>query len=117
MRKLGWMALQAAAFAGGMWLEFDLAHFSDRPPNLAAGFAVGLIAAFAVTALSLDGRDWLRRLFRMKSPTGPVARSGDARGLPAPTPGEIGQSRDHCDRLPTARLRSDEMPKGRRRIG
>jgi hypothetical protein len=62
LNTLKWMAIQALVFAGGFWFEILMAQDENRPPNYRVGVIIGAIAAFAVTALWLDGRYRVARL-------------------------------------------------------
>lgn len=118
-----WMAIQAAAFACAIWLEIDVARETGQPPNFVRGAIIGIIAAFAVTALCVDAIPrlvaWTRRMF---SPSISVTRDvNSARavgGLPA-IEADGGQPGSQGERLIAADRGRCELPKlvGNRRIG
>lgn len=82
-KHLLWMLIQTILFAGGIWVEFDMAREESRDPNLIRGAITGAIGAFAVTALCVDAIPRLIGWFRrMVLPPVTVARDVD--------PGPIG---------------------------
>jgi hypothetical protein len=60
MRKLCWMALQAAIVAGTVWLD-DRAAMNHEGPNVGVAFGLGICVAFIVTAVTRVMREsfWL----------------------------------------------------------
>jgi hypothetical protein len=122
-KVLIWMIIQAAAFACGIWLEIDVARETGQPPNFLRGAIIGIIAAFAITALCVDAIPrliaWTRRMF---SPPVSVTRDVNppraVSGLPAiETDG--GQPGRQGERLIASDRSSRDLPKlaGDRRIG
>jgi len=95
-----WMLIQALVVCCGVWLEFAMAESDQRPPNITTGLIVGVIAAFAVTALWIDARPRLiaftRRYLPSRRNAGPAfdpsaaithdrEASGESERLVAPT--------------------------------
>lgn len=57
MRKIGWIALQIAAFAAVIWFEVDKATFFKKEPDFVTASIMGVVAALFVTALVAAVRD------------------------------------------------------------
>lgn len=77
-----WMLIQLVVVCCGVWLEFDMARQFKREPSVTTGLIVGVIAAFAVTALWIDARPrliaFIRRYLPSRRNAGPTFDPGTA---------------------------------------